>query len=390
MIDSTFFKKNAIFIYTIIGLIQLFYLTVLCVPNYAHIVLFFSLFAIGFVILEKVGAVIFTSQINSFQSKIFICIFIAVFTSIIVSSRLPIINNTIKFGLSNTRGYFLSDAYSYFSIINAMFFPLGMLLIFYKNCIEKYVMIASVIVVCLADIIFIGARNSSFFMFVYYFIFLVDIRYFNKTKIVIIFACVLSIILLFEASTRIRSGFVGDPSEYWLPKIFYSNISDSSYLNVNAIIWLSELTWMLLPIIYLIMYISHSIADFYVFLINYNSYLVPTFAHLLDQLALYTGQDRSINQDIISVMRVRSGYYQTAYASIIIDYGFIIFIFPLIYIILKKSNMYYAVNVLLLVFTSLSLIENYFYQGLKPLHFFYFLVYYWIFVRKNIMAMTRR
>jgi hypothetical protein len=176
---------------------------------------------------------------------------------------------------------------------------------------------------------------------------------------------------------------LGDAADYWYWKSTESEVISSSTLNVGIYEWANENCWALLPIFYLISYISHSIPDFAIFFKNYSSWFEPSFAHFWDQIALYTFSDRTSAAAIMDSLRVRAGFYQTAYTSLIIDFGLFIFFLPILFFFISLREYFLSLRILLLIFLSLSLIENYFFQGLKPLHYLYFMIFFHMFVKRN-------
>lgn len=372
--------KKAILIYTLIGLMQIIYLFILTTPNPYHILSFAILFLAGCLSLFITTRGFYLINIQYFQSKVYTFLFILSLVSIISTSRFDYIINTIDYGLASTR---LSEDIGrggFFSVINAMFYPLGMLAVFQKKNNIRSMVIFSTLIITIIDIVFIGTRNAPFFIFIYFFIFNSNIK-FNIKYCALIILIAISLLYAFEITTRERSGFAGIASDYWYFKAIDSDVMSGSILNLSIFDWAYSNLWGLLPFFYFIAYVSHSIADFTTFIINYSSWFNPTFAHLTDQLMIYIFGDRSFYQETIESMRVRSGYYQTMYTSLLIDFGILfIGLFPL-YFILKNYNKFIPIRILLICFISLSLIENYFIQGLKPLHFLFFIFYFLLFIK---------
>lgn len=371
--------NKAIFIYGSISFFQLIYILILTEPNLGRILSFFCLFFIGSLLLFIVSRNLNVIRLEYFESKLYKSIFILTFFSILLTSRSEYIVNTLNYGLASTRLNEDIGGGGLFSIINAMFYPLGMLAVYHKKDKFRIMVIILTLLVATVDIVFMGTRNTPFFIIIYFFIFNSEI----KIKFIYSAYLILAIFLLmyaFEFTTRERSGFIGVANEYWYFKATESDVMSGSTLNLSIFDWAYQNFWGLLPVFYMIAYISHSIADFTTFITNYSSWFYPTFAHLLDQLAIYVFSDRSSYQEIMSSMRVRSGYYQTMYTSVIIDLGILVIgLFPL-YFAFYNFYKFIPFRILLICFISLSLIENYFIQGLKPLHFLFYIFYFIFFI----------
>ena len=342
--------KKALFIYGSIGFLQFIYIFILTELNFGHVLSFLTLFFLGWLLLFVISRRMSEVAFNYFESKLYKVIFIIAFISIVMTSRYEYIFNTLSHGLADTR---LSEDVGhggFYSVINAMFYPLGMLAVYHVKSKFRTLAIMLTLMVAIVDIVSIGTRNAPFFIFVYFFIFnselKINIKYFLNLIIVMFL-----LIFAFEATTRERSGFVGFANEYWYFKAIESEVMSGSILNISIFDWAYQNFWVLLPFYYLIAYISHSIVDFFTFITNYTSWFDPTFAHLLDQLSMYTFSDRSTYQDIIGTIRVRSGYYQTLYASIIIDTPFT---FPFIgglSLVIVIVTLYKSFNSFLSLFT---------------------------------------
>lgn len=380
MYKLNFALKKAKLIYGSIGLLQFIYVFILTELNYGHILCFLILFFLGWLLLYVVGRRMSEVAFSCFDSILYKAIFIIAFASIVLSSRYEYIINTLSHGLADTR---LSEDVGrggISSVINAMFYPLGMLAVYHVKGKFRTIAIMLTMMVAVIDIVSIGTRNTPFFIFIYFFIFNSELKIKIKYAMHLIVAVFL-IIFAFEATTRERSGYVGFANEYWYFKAIESEVMGGSILNISIFEWAYENFWVLLPFYYLIAYISHSIVDFFTFINNYTSWFDPTFAHLLDQLSMYTFADRSVYQDVIGAMRVRSGYYQTLYTSIIIDMGILFVIFIPAYMIFSNFKKFIPFGILLICFIVLSLIENYFIQGLKPIHYLFFIIYFMLFIK---------
>ena len=269
MIDFRNIARNSRMVFFAISAFQLFYLLVLCVPNVAHIITFACLWILSFSFLMFASAYAKNTQVAEFSSPVFVASWFIALISIILTSRLSYIENTILSSLGSTRNNPSLGQGSIFSIVNAAFYPLGLIAVFYRNSKTKLLLIGGTLAVCLVDIIFLGTRNGPFFIVLFYLIFLLKYSIKRTLKTTALLTPILVFLIVsFEYTTRIRSGFQGTSDEYWLSKILISEVSGSSELNVPLLYWLDQHLQAALPLVFLAIYVSHSIPDFFVFISN--------------------------------------------------------------------------------------------------------------------------
>lgn len=369
--------SKSIFVFVIISLCQLFYLTVLTIFNWYHFSLWLVLFCGGLFGIKLLGLILRRREIILFSGKAYIILWLICGVSLLYTSRIDYIFSTLNFGLAATRSSEVVGGGGLFSAINAMFFPLGMLAVFHEKGLSRSFVISITILIAVSDILFMGVRNGPFFLFLYFYIFNDNTRLTGLK----IFSWLFVVVFFFEYTTRVRSGHDGDVLSYWYWKATESEVSGGSILNFYVYDFAEMFIPILLPFFYLIAYISHSVPDFFSFFIEYDAFFEPTFLHLRDQLALYTFSDRSNLQADMATLRVRSGFYQTAYTSLLIDFGFILPLMGFIFFTFSRVAFITPIVILTLMFACLANIENFFFQGLKPLHHLYYVIFFLIFVR---------
>jgi hypothetical protein len=369
--------SKSIIVFVTISLCQLFYLTVLTIFNWYHFFIWLVLFCTGLFGIKILGLILRGREIIFFSNKVYIVLWLICGVSLLYTSRIDYIFSTLNFGLAATRSSDVVGGGGWSSVINAMFFPLGMLAVFYEKGFSRSFVISTTIVIAVLDILFMGTRNGPFFVFLYFYIFN-DRASLTRLKV---FSWLFVVVLFFEYTTRVRSGHDGDVLSYWYWKATESEVSGGSILNFYVYDFAEVFIPILLPFFYLIAYISHSVPDFFIFLVEYDAFFEPTFLHLRDQVALYTFSERSDLQADMATLRVRSGFYQTAYTSLLIDFGFILPIMAIIFVTLSRVVFITPIVILTLIFACLSNIENFFFQGLKPIHHLYYFIFFSIFVR---------
>ncbi|WP_162049043.1 hypothetical protein [Fluviibacter phosphoraccumulans] len=222
-------------------------------------------------------------------------------------------------------------------------------------------------------------------MIIFWFLFSENFDFKNGVKgyISLLF---ISVVFLtgFEYTTRVRSGFEGDPLDYWLEKAVESQVMAASELNTSTYESFGAVSSAFLPLFYLVAYVSHSIPEFLTFIRNFDNWF-GTLAHLHLYYLAFTFQNTALVDEYLAILKFRPGYYQTFYASMIVDFGVFALLVPAFAIVafLKKNTFLIAKIYLVPVFV-LSTIENYLYTGLTPLRFLIFIVlgHFFLKVRK--------
>ena len=367
---------KAYFVIATILLLQLFYISVLTRIDYKNILTLLVVGCIGFLLLRIILKGSKNWRLQRFESKIFIFLFFLSAASTFFFSRFEYITSTINQGLEATRLDESLGAGGWYSPLNSMFYPLALLSVFYKkNRWEYHAFFFFTLLICAIDLLFIGTRNSVFFVLFFRFLFSesnskkkYNIRYYLYLVIISLF-----LFFAFEYTTRERSGFEGLPVEYWMWKSVNSEAMASSVVNVDVYNYFGDISYFFLVFFYICSYISHSVPEFLVFIENFNNWL-GSLAHLRLYFSAFTFQDTSYLNDYVATLRYHSGYYQTLYASLIVDFGLYIFFLPFAAVLMYGRKKYLVLKIYLVPVLILSPIENYLYTGLTPLRFFIFLI----------------
>lgn len=379
-------RSKSFSLFFIIILTQLFYITVLTKFEFQNLA---SLAIVGLVSSFLLNCVIKGSDewsVQRFRSRWFTLLFFASAISTLLLSRSEYISSTIINGLAATRLDVSIGGGGWYSLLNSLFYPLALLSAFYKkDCWESGVFFILTLTVCIIDVVFIGTRNSVFFVIIFWFLFSENFDFKNGVKgyIALIF---ISVIFLtgFEYTTRARSGFEGDPLDYWLEKAVESRVMAASELNTSTYESFGAVSSAFLPLFYLVSYISHSIPEFLIFIRNFDNWF-GSLAHLHVYYLTFTFQDAALVDEYLAFLKFRPGYYQTFYASMIVDFGIFVLLVPAFAIVgLLKKNSFLITKIYLAPVFVLSTIENYLYTGLTPLRFLIFIVlgHFFLKVRK--------
>lgn len=367
-----------------IAILQFFYITILTEFDPLSFFILLILTAFGYLFLSIISLDLSRVFILKFKSNVFKLLFFISFFTTLLFSRGEYIVSTITYGLAYTRLNQDLGSGGIYSFINVIFYPFALLSVFYdKSRWESRLFAIMIFVVCAIDIFFLGTRNSVFFAI--FFILIYSNSYsvkFSFANCAILFFIFCAAIYLFEYTTRVRSGFEGVPSNYWLEKSLYSEATSMSRMNVELYEFMDANFWYALPLFYFISYVSHPVVEFSYFLKNYSEWLIPYIAHLKIYFLNFTFQDSSGQIELLEVLRIRSGFYQTMYASLIVDFGLWFFLLFPLYLILRFLPRFYVFQVYLLPVISLSAIENYFYTGLTPVRAVVFIIFGFFFLKK--------
>lgn len=314
------------------------------------------------------------------NKQIFKILFITSFLTTLITSRADYIISMMQFGLADARNIISLQAGSAFSAINILFYPMALVALLANW--NRRLTLALLIPMLLIDVIFLGTRNSVFFVIVFWFIH--SQKKISAGKNILYGLSILTLLVVsFEYTTFGRSGVDLDRIDYWSAKLEYTGIGALKDTNSNFLTWAENISWLIYPIIHLVAYLSHSISEFVHFLSNSHHEIFPTFLHVHDSFLLATGQDRAAVQIELAELKVRSGFYNTMFAAWYIELGVIsVPLFVLILFYLRFGRFFAKlVGTYFIVVLALGGIENYLFTGLTLLRFFVFLGLGCIFLR---------
>jgi len=144
----------------------------------------------------------------------------------------------------------------------------------------------------------------------------------------------------------------------------------------------------LMPLIYLVQYVTHSMAEFGVVLEHGAIGIFGSGLYFEDQVCLLLACDRQAIQDAILQINPRAGTYQTLYASLLLDFGFIgtliLILLLVIYLLSGRKNGHVSGFVVYIVMVVLvSGIDTYIYNGLGVWRFGVFVALWYALSRRG-------
>ena len=319
------------------------------------------------------------------HEKIFLIFFLLTFVSTILASRLDYILSTITFGLAETRNTVPSQAGGPFSFLNVFFYPLALvaLLANWRQRLTMFLLLPMLII----DVTFLGTRNSVFFVIAFWFIH--SIPKLSIKKYALIGLLVTSTLLLaFEYTVFERSNVENERQQYWKSKIEYTNVGSLNSTNPDLHDLANKVHWGIYPASHLVAYLSHSTSEFVHFVREGEHEIFPRLLHVQDKFLMATFQDRSHVQEQLADAKVRSGFYQTMFATLQIELG--VFWLPILLLLVfwlrfggfvsEITGSYFVV-----VF-ALGLVENYLFTGLTIIRFGIFVLLGVCFLRSRTMV----
>ncbi|MDP4491807.1 hypothetical protein [Vibrio sp. AH4] len=232
----------------------------------------------------------------------------------------------------------------------------------------------------LIDMIFVGTRNVPVFILLLYAISW-DGRYKISFKLLISMSLlILAFLYMFHYTTSQR--LIGDFD--W--RIHIENTISTQVLSVspNVLDIMDSYVSFLYPLLFLFHYLSHSISELAFLINNAVGFGESQPAYLIVEFCSVSLCDKSYYESLILENNIRSGVYQTLFASLFYDHGVIksiiivallSFINTMAVIFLKKIS---VINYIFLIIVALSPIENYLYGGLGLIQISLIYVIYFI------------
>ena len=288
------------------------------------------------------------------------------------SSRMPYISTWLAEGLQSTRmtaDENLVDSGAA-SFVNIFFYPLAILAAFTSMPWRIYaLMLATLVVLSLVDLVFIGTRNAPAFVLLFH-VLLVPARFLAK-QFAVIGAISVAFVAMFNYSTVNRTLDSVTDSFDWLVLFEFTRSTEVLPLNRPLVESLAQSTPILLPVVFLSQYLSHSVAEV-AYLVEQGSRLQTGEAHhLVYQLCATRMCSQADALEGIERTNPRAGAYQTIWGSLILDFGILgaILSWTLAMALLVLRQLMYPRTLTFGValasqFIVLGSIENYVYNGL--------------------------
>jgi hypothetical protein len=266
---------------------------------------------------------------------------------------------------------------TYFSIF---FYPLAIILSFTPKPVKvARIVLTLVLITCLIDMVFIGAKNAPMFTLMFY---LLTIKFkFTSARTIFLMSMLgILFIFIFSHSTigRTAEGVLGEFD--WVTLLL--NTGSTEVLKINPVVLsnIVDYQW-LYPVIFLSNYLTHSIAELYYLLDQFSLFQVD-LAYTKDQFCAVGLCDRVQSSEYIYDLNSRHNIYATMYTTLFFDFGitltllFMLLGFGYIFYgyakIKRAKENYKSISLgfaVIGVWLLLGSIENYFYNGLGLVQF---------------------
>lgn len=257
------------------------------------------------------------------------------------------------------------------SMLNIMFYPVAITIVVSDNgtnLFRKFVYL-TIFTISVVDIVFLGTRNVPLFIFLLIFVFRMRI---GRREIFWLISAAVLFLFAFSYTTSNRTQEAYDGVFNWAYLFKWTISSQIVNPNIQLMEQLSGMVgdW-IWPVLFLMQYISHSIAELSFQLTHSEFTYLPSFVYLIDQVCIVGCSGNEV--DAIFLINSRAGSYQTIISSLIFDFGYIIPIvvsitLVAIHLSLRREGlrirMNWGVQIYIMFIISLAPIENYLYNGL--------------------------
>ena len=303
-----------------------------------------------------------------FNIKLFTILFLTSFVVTLAFSRMPYVVSFLDNGMYETRLSGLGGGgwYSYFAIL---FYPLSIILAFINISSKLYYnFFVLMMILVMIDLVVLGTRGAPFFVLLFHTLML-RINFFSVRSMVLLFLTVFLLLLLVDYQTQARSLNTLTVGWDWVRTIQYSWIFDNLKVKDSMVSSIDDNAPSVFPLVYLLQYLTHSIAEFKNFLFDAQFDLVGSGLYLQDEICLVVGCARQGIQAMIADINPRVGLYQTLYSSLFFDFGVLgvscLAITCTVYLLFGRvSSIFIAILVYFGVVLAVSGVENYIYNGL--------------------------
>lgn len=237
---------------------------------------------------------------------------------------------------------------------------------------------AMMLTVMAIDFIILGTRNAPAFVLLFHLL-MIRGRILSLRTVAIGVICIILFVMLFDYQSRSRSLDSITTGWDWSATLRYSWLMDNLRVSDATIDTLKEFFPAGLPAVFLVQYITHSIATLSKLLFAGQFDAFPQPYYLYDQICIALSCDREYLHTQIQAINPESGLYQTLYGSLLFDFGWaglllIYMVITLLYCLIRgKKQIISALSIYLAVILTISGVENYFYNGLGLLRFIAFI-----------------
>lgn len=286
-------------------------------------------------------------------------------------ARVPDLQNFLTDGLLGARNNLGTKTVSLSTYFSVFFYPLSIILAFCVMPRSVYrLLLVGVLAICAIEFIAVGTRGAPTFVLLF-FILTMNSDFRARARLIVGLLCLVMFFIVFNYSTINRTGASGEGSFDWL--VLFQFTASAEILKINLLLVAEIFEWFppAMPIIFLMHYLTHPIAELHFFLGSSFNIDLGGFVGIRDQFCAVGFCNRVESSLSVWNSNVRSGVYQTAWASWILDFGLIgalslYAIFSLmLYIsqVTQRRQLRLGV-VFYLYIVMLSPIENYLFVGL--------------------------
>jgi hypothetical protein len=320
----------------------------------------------------------------NWNHRLFAIFFLISYSAVMLFSRVPYIQSYLEYGLYATRINEEVGGGGIYSIFTVLFYPLCIILAFIDLPRRQYYVYALLMLTVIAvDFIVIGTRNAPIFVLVFHFL-MYRGRFTSFRNIILFCSCLIIFVILFDYQSRNRSLDPGTVGWNWAENLRYTWLMEHLPISENVIRTLELHLPYLLPVVFIMHYISHSIAAFTLLVSNGIFGFIGSPAYFYDQMCIAFKCNREYTAAWIHELNPDAGMYQTLYSSLLFDLGWIglaMVMMILIYYYLSRFNKvrtFPALSIYLLIIFATSSVENYIYNGLGIWRFLTFIALSWV------------
>lgn len=309
----------------------------------------------------------------------FFVLFIISFFSVVLFSRVPYILSFLKYGIYFTRENTEVGNGGWYSALTVMFYPLCIVLAFVNIPRRQYYIYAAMMwCVISLDFLILGTRNAPIFVLLFHLL-TSRLKFTSLKMILIVTISIVLLVLLFDWQSKARSLDTVTVGWSWAETLRYSWLMDHLRVPEEKIRAIDENFSLMMPAVFLLQYISHSIAVFSDLISTGQYDAFGCLVYLFDQYSI-VGGGRASSAELIQAINRDSGLYQTLYSSLLIDFGWVgVFLIAVILVLIYgfvgvSCATISPYSIYFLVVLSVSSVENYFYNGLTLWRFAVFLL----------------
>lgn len=382
-VTANVFFERGVFIFSVILIFQFLHINFVAIFSLINLLTWILIAGFGFSLFRLIGRRIDgATSWPELNVQIFSILFLTSFVVVISFSRYSYIISFFENGMYLTRANDEIGQGGVYSAITILFYPLCIILAFIDIPRARYYYY-SVLMLCVMviDLVFLGTRGGPVFVLLFH-LAMSRVNFRSPKTILGVLFLTFLFLVLFDYQTRARSLDSSTVGWDWIITLKYSWLMDVLRIDEASILLVSEYASFLLPVIFFLQYLSHSIAEFAQLLVDGRFGLMGPGYYLFDQFCIVAGCDRGVFETLIDEMNPRAGLYQTLYSSLLFDFGLlgVLLCFFVIFSYHMASNKKFvklnAFAIYFIMLVAASSIENYMYSGLGVWRLCVFLILY--------------